>query len=148
MAKDNVIQFPNQKKQSMKEKTKMMQMRIDEIDIENKYIEDDIKYLENSLKKNHEEAESILKEFAIMNGENFFSAGKEPVVGFENEWGDDFEFTPDFDLPELEETKDETTQKWDELSDKLDDAAKKLTDAVMQLTLDLDINKDKPKDKD
>ena len=145
MAKDNVIQFPNQKQKSKKEKARMMQMRIDEIDIENKYIEDDIQYLQNSLKKNHEEAENILKEFAIMNGENFSG---EPVIGFENEWGDDFEFTPDFDLPELEETKDETTQKWDELSKKLDDAAEKLSDAVIQLTLDLDINNDKPKDKD
>jgi len=148
MAKDNVIQFPNQKQKSKKEKARMMQMRIDEIDIENKYIEDDIRYLENSLKKNHEEAENILKEFAIMNGENFFSAGEEPVIGFENEWGDDFEFTPDFDLPELEETKDNTTQKWDELGERLDEAARKLSDAVIQLTLDLDINNDKPKDKD
>ena len=148
MAKDNVIPFPNQKQKSMKEKAKMMQMRIDEIDIENKYIEDDIQYLQNSLKKNHEEAENILKEFAIMNGENFFSAGEEPVIGFENEWGDDFEFTPDFDLPELEETKDNTTQKWDELGERLDEAARKLSDAVIQLTLDLDINNDKPKDKD
>ena len=148
MAKDNVIQFPNQKQKSKKEKVRMMQMRIDEIDIENKYIEDDIQYLQNSLKKNHEEAENIMKEFAIMNGENFFSAGEEPIIGFENEWGDDFEFTPDFDLPELEETKDNTTQKWDELGERLDEAARKLSDAVIQLTLDLDINNDKPKDKD
>ena len=144
MAKDNIIPFPNKKAQNQKEKAKMLQFRLDEIDIENRYIEEDIKYLESSLKKNHEEAESILTQFAIMNGINQDS----PVMDFENEWGDDFEFTPDFDLPELEETKDETTQKWDELGEKLDDAAKKLTDAVIQLTLDLDINNDKPKDKE
>jgi len=142
MAKDNVIPFPNIKEQTDKDKAKMLQLRLDEIDIENRYINEDISYLQASLKKNHEEAEAILKAFAMING------GKTPVMEFENEWGDDFEFTPDFDLPELEETKDETTKKWDELSDTLDDAARKLTEAVVQLTLDLDINKDKPKDKE
>ena len=141
MAKDNIIQFPNKKEQSQKQKVRMMQARIDEIDIENRYIEEDIAYLKKSLAKNHEEAEDILKQFAIMNGENFFSAGEKPVMDFENEWGDDFEFTPDFDIP------DKTETKLDELGDKMVDAAKKLEDAVVQLVLDLDINKDKPEDK-
>tara|TARA_R100001463_G_scaffold112468_1_gene167512 strand:- start:4148 stop:4573 length:426 start_codon:yes stop_codon:yes gene_type:complete len=141
MAKDNIIQFPNKKEQSQKQKVRMMQARIDEIDIENKYIEDDIAYLKNSLAKNHEEAESILKEFAIMNGENFFSAGEKPVMDFENEWGDDFEFTPDFDIP------DEPKSELDELGNKMLNMAKELEDAVVQLTLDLNINKDKPEDK-
>ena len=142
MAKDNIIQFPNKKGQSQKQKVRMMQARIDEIDIENRYIEEDIAYLKKSLAKNHEEAEDILKQFAIMNGENFFSAGEKPVMDFENEWGDDFEFTPDFDIP------DKTETKLDELGDKMVDAAKKLEDAVVQLVLDLDINKDKPEDKE
>ena len=142
MAKDNIIQFPNIKQQSQKQKVRMMQARIDEIDIENRYIEEDIAYLKKSLAKNHEEAEDILKQFAIMNGENFFSAGEKPVMDFENEWGDDFEFTPDFDIP------DKTETKLDELGDKMVDAAKKLEDAVVQLVLDLDINKDKPEDKE
>ena len=141
MAKDNIIQFPNKKGQSQKQKVRMMQARIDEIDIENRYIEEDIAYLKKSLAKNHEEAEDILKQFAIMNGENFFSAGEKPVMDFENEWGDDFELTPDFDIPDKAETK------LDELGDKMVDAAKKLEDAVVQLVLDLDINKDKPEDK-
>ena len=142
MAKDNIIQFPNKKEQSQKQKVRMMQARIDEIDIENRYIEEDIAYLKKSLAQNHAEAEDILKQFAIMNGENFFSAGEKPVMDFENEWGDDFEFTPDFDIPD----KPDTTL--DELGDKLTDAAKKLEDAVVQLMLDLDINKDKPEDKE
>ncbi len=144
MAKDNIIQFPNKKKQSEKQKVRMMQARIDEIDVENRYIEEDIAYLKKSLEKNHLEAEEILKQFAIMNGENFFSAGDKPVMDFENEWGDDFEFTPDFDIPDVP-NKRET--EWDELGDKLHDAAKKLEDAVVQLVLDLDNNKDKPEDK-
>ena len=85
--------------------------------------------------------EDILKQFAIMNGENFFSAGEKPVMDFENEWGDDFEFTPDFDIPD----KPDTTL--DELGDKIVEVAKKLEDAVVQLTHALDINKDKPEDK-
>lgn len=137
MAKDNVIPFPNKKEQNQKEKAKMLQMRLDEIDIENRYIEEDIKYLESSLKKNHGEAESILTQFAIMNGINQDS----PVMDFENEWGDDFEFTPDFDIPDKPKTE------LDELGDKMVEMAKQLEDAVVQLTLDLNINKDKPEDK-
>ena len=139
MAKDNIIPFPNKKVQNQKEKARMLQMRLDEIDIENRYIEEDIKYLKSSLKKNHEEAERILTDFAIMNGINQDS----PVMDFTNEWGDDFEFTPEFDIPD----KDETTKKWDDIGDKMEEAAKKLEDAVVQLVLDLDINKDKPEDK-
>lgn len=144
MAKDNIIHFPNKKKQNKVQKARLLQMRLEEIEVENRYIEDDIAYLKASLIKNKEEAQNILKEFALINGENFFSAGEEPVIGFENEWGDDFEFTPDFDIPD-KPNKRET--EWDELGDKLHDAAKKLEDAVVQLVLDLDINKDKPEDK-
>ena len=144
MAKDNIIHFPNKKKQNKVQKARILQMRLEEIEVENRYIEDDIAYLKASLIKNKEEAQNILKEFALINGENFFSAGEEPVIGFENEWGDDFEFTPDFDIPD-KPNKRET--EWDELGDKMVDAAKKLEDAVVQLVLDLDINKDKPEDK-
>lgn len=145
MAKDNIIHFPNKKKQNKVQKARLLQMRLEEIEVENRYIEDDIAYLKASLIKNKEEAQNILKEFALINGENFFSAGEEPVIGFENEWGDDFEFTPDFDIPD-KPNKRET--EWDELGDKLTDAAKKLEDAVVQLVLDLEINKDKPEDKE
>lgn len=145
MAKDNIIYFPNKKKQNKVQKARILQMRLEEIEVENRYIEDDIAYLKASLIKNKEEAQNILKEFALINGENFFSAGEEPVIGFENEWGDDFEFTPDFDIPD-KPNKRET--EWDELGDKLTDAAKKLEDAVVQLVLDLDINKEKPEDKE
>jgi len=132
MAKDNVIPFPNMQKHSKVEKARVLQLRLDEIETENSYMETDIAYLQSALKKNLDEAENILKEFAIINGENT------PVM---NEWGDDFEFTPDFDIP------DNNTQKWDEIGDTMVDIAKKLEDAVVQLTLDLDINKDKPEDK-
>lgn len=132
MAKDNVIPFPNMQKHSRVEKARVLQLRLDEIETENGYMETDIAYLQSALKKNLDEAEDILKEFAIINGENT------PVM---NEWGDDFEFTPDFDIP------DNNTQKWDEIGDTMADIAKKLEDAVVQLTLDLDINKDKPEDK-
>lgn len=134
MAKDNVIPFPNMQKRSKTDKARILQLRLDEIETENGYMEKDIEYLQSALKKNLDEAENILKEFAIINGET-------PVMDFVNEWGDDFEFTPDFDIP------DNNTQKWDEIGDTMADIAKKLEDAVVQLTLDLDINKDKPEDK-
>ena len=44
MAKDNVIQFPNMKHESTKLKARVLQARLDEIEIENKYMEDDIAY--------------------------------------------------------------------------------------------------------
>ena len=134
MAKDNVIPFPNMQKRSKTDKARILQLRLDEIETENGYMEKDIEYLQSALKKNLDEAENILKEFAIINGET-------PVMDFVNEWGDDFEFTPDFDIP------DNNNQKWDEIGDTMADIAKKLEDAVVQLTLDLDINKDKPADK-
>ena len=121
---DNVVQFPDKKGANLKIRTQMLQARLDEIEVENKYMNDDIEYLQSALKKNLDEAEEILKKFAIINGENT------PVM---NEWGDDFEFTPDFDFPD---------EEMDNIVDSISDAAKKLEDAVHQLVLDLDINPD------
>ena len=128
---DNVVKFPDKKGANLRARTQMLQARLDEIEVENKYMNDDIEYLQSALKKNLDEAEEILKKFAMINGEN------KPVM---NEWGDDFEFTPDFDLPELETTL--PNEQMDNLVDNLSDAAKKLEDAVTQLVLDLDINPD------
>ena len=128
---DNVVKFPDKKGANLRARTQMLQARLDEIEVENKYMNDDIEYLQSALKKNLDEAEEILKKFAMINGEN------KPVM---NEWGDDFEFTPDFDLPELETTL--LNEQMDRLLDNLSDAAKKLEDAVTQLVLDLDINPD------
>ena len=103
MAKDNIIQFPlNKKPASVEARIRTYQTRIDEIEVENSYMRDDIAYLRGALEKNKQELINILKEVAIINGE---IGAHEPVVEFENEWGDDFEFTPDFNLdnPEDEE---------------------------------------------
>ena len=139
MAKDNIIQFPLKRKPaSVEARIQAYQARIDEIEVENSYMRDDIAYLKSALEKNKQELINIMKEVAIINGE---IGAHEPVVEFENEWGDDFEFTPDFDIPD----KPDTTL--DELGDKLVNMAKELEDAVVQLTLDLNINKDEPEDK-
>tara|TARA_R110001592_G_scaffold231489_1_gene488636 strand:- start:107 stop:421 length:315 start_codon:yes stop_codon:yes gene_type:complete len=97
MSKDNIIQFPTQKPALTKEQeADIFRHRIDEIEIENQYMKDDIAYLENAVRKNTDELSEILKQLAIMNG---IAAGEyEPVIEFENEWGDDFEFTPDFEI--------------------------------------------------
>lgn len=121
-----IIQFPS-KITPLKVKAEMHRNRIDELEIENQYISDDIDYLTAALKKNREELAEVLKQLAIMNGE----AGVHQA-DFENEWGDDFEFTPDFEI------KDEETM--DKVAETMADAAKKLEDAVNQLVLDLNIN--------
>lgn len=86
-----IIQFPI-KLTPTKVRAEMLRNRIDELEIENQYIDDDISYLTSALKKNREELAETLKKLAIMNGE----AGVHE--SFENEWGDDFEFTPDFNI--------------------------------------------------
>lgn len=121
-----IIQFPS-KITPLKVKAEMHRNRIDELEIENQYINDDIDYLTAALKKNRDELAEVLKQLAIMNGE----AGVHQA-DFENEWGDDFEFTPDFEI------KDEETM--DKVAETMADAAKKLEDAVNQLVLDLNIN--------
>ncbi len=96
MAKDNVIQFPlNKKPVSVEARVQTYKRRIDEIDVENAYMMDDINYLQNALDKNKDELVEIFKQLAIINGE---AGVYEPIVEFENEWGDDFEFTPDFNI--------------------------------------------------
>ena len=45
--------------------------------------------------KLEDELIEIFKQLAIINGE---AGVYEPIVEFENEWGDDFEFTPDFNI--------------------------------------------------
>jgi ABC-type iron transport system FetAB ATPase subunit len=51
MAKDNIIQFPSKKEHSKKQKARVLQLRLDEIEVENNYITEDIAYLKGSLEK-------------------------------------------------------------------------------------------------
>ena len=150
-----IIKFPNIKDENTQKKGEILQARLEEIEVENKYMHDDIEYLSNALKRNIEEASNILKEFALING----LAKEEGMMEFTNEWGDDFEFTPEFDTPDKVEwpeqfeegtvypkQKDTATDKWDELANTtLDVSLKLLEDAVQQLKTDF--NNDKPKDK-
>ena len=95
MAKDNIIEFPLNRMPSLAARVSGYQRRIDEIEVENQYMIDDMAYLQRGLDKNKDELVSILKELAIINGE---AGVHEPMVEFENEWGDDFEFIPDFEI--------------------------------------------------
>jgi|TARA_R110001592_G_scaffold73769_2_gene224804 hypothetical protein len=94
----DLLKFPT-KLTPAKVQAEMHRNRIDELEVENQYINDDIIYLQNALQKNRDELADILKKLAIMNGE----AMVHTFVEFENEWGDDFEFTPDFNLDNPEE---------------------------------------------
>ena len=87
-----VIKFPKQVT-PIKVKLKMHANRLDELEVENKYIRDDITYLKKALKTNIDEIASVVKQMTLLNGE----AGVHQAE-FENEWGDDFEFTPDFNI--------------------------------------------------
>jgi len=96
---DNVIKFPS-KSISLKARISTYQNRMDEIEVENQYMIDDMAYLAKALSKNKEEMANILKELAIINGK---AGVHDPEWEFENEWGDDFEFIPDFNLEDPEE---------------------------------------------
>ena len=89
----DIIKFPT-KITPADVQAEMHRNRIDELEVENQYINDDIVYLNNALKKNIDELADILKKLAIMNGE----AMVDTIVEFETEWGDRFKFTPDYDL--------------------------------------------------
>ena len=56
-----VIQFPTKNKETdSKQKAQVLQNRLDEIEIENEYINKDLDYLTNALTKNLDEASTIL----------------------------------------------------------------------------------------
>jgi hypothetical protein len=95
MAKDNVIQFP--KSIEKEKRLKMKQARVDEIQLENDWLSADIEHLQKTLEGNINEMQKLLLELAELYKLEVPELIKKEFQ-FENEWGDDFEFTPDFDL--------------------------------------------------
>ena len=63
-----LIKFPIQKELDKQLEYERLQNRLSEIEVENKYISDDMDYLKTALENNKEEASDILKGFAIING--------------------------------------------------------------------------------
>jgi len=124
--------------QTIQEKSQLLQARLEEIEVENKYMNDDIDYLSNALKRNIEEASNILKEFALING-LAKDEEEESIMEFTNEWPDQFEEGTVY-------PKDTTQDKWDEIADKTLSASLTLLEEAVNKLKD-DFNNDKPKDK-
>ena len=93
MAKDNIIQFPNQKKVSKKTKMDTYERRISEIEVENDIMRADIEYLSGAINNNVSELQDILKEMSILAGL------EKPIVEFKGEGNslDDLEIEFNFD---------------------------------------------------
>lgn len=129
----DIIQFPNKKKQNLRDKAQMLQNRLDELAVESRYINEDIDFLNKALITNKEEMAEVIKQFTEVSG---LEKEMRPFIDLASHWG---ELTP--------EKEKEVENKLGEIGDVFVDVAKKLEDAVRQLTLDLDINSDKPEDK-
>ena len=139
MAKDNIIQFPNKRNEkSAKEKIKIIQVRLDELNVEANYMADDIDYLTNALEKNSQETNDLIRQLADIN-----NIEKEALVDYITEWGDKHIFNPEKES----KVKEEEENKWDEIGDVFLDAAKKLVEETERLILDLKINPNKDEDK-
>ena len=111
----------------------MLQNRLDELAVESRYINEDIDFLNKALITNKEEMAEVIKQFTEVSG---LEKEMRPFIDLASHWG---ELTP--------EKEKEVENKLGEIGDVFVDVAKKLEDAVRQLTLDLDINSDKPEDK-
>jgi hypothetical protein len=85
-----VIQFPNQPQNEGK--IKVLEAKLQELETENSFIYADIEHLQKVINANADEIGVVLKELAIL----YKLEG--PDIEFTNEWGDDFEFIPDFNI--------------------------------------------------
>jgi len=139
MAKDNILQFPNKRKEkSVKEKIKIIQVRLDELNVEANYIADDIDYLTNALEKNSQETNDLIRQLADIN-----NIEKEALVDYITEWGDKHIFNPEKES----KVKEEEENKWDEIGDVFLDAAKRLVEETERLITDLNKNPNKDEEK-
>jgi len=90
---NNVVKFP--KSPDVEQRIEMKQHRLRELETENGYINADIEHLNKAHASNLEEYGKLVKELAALWK---LVAPEELEIEFTNEWGDDFEFIPDFDI--------------------------------------------------
>ena len=87
MAKDNIIDFPNKRKQSVKQKASMLQSRLEELSVESQYITEDIQYLTEALKKNEAEVNEIALQLSrITSGTP--SKNVQALIDLITQWGE------------------------------------------------------------
>ena len=93
MAKDSgkVIQFPNS--MAKEDRIRMREARLEELEFENSFLHNDKNTISKQISSNVKEIKDLLKELAVLSGFE-----DEQEIEFTNEWGDDFEFIPDFDI--------------------------------------------------
>ena len=91
-----VIPFPNMP--SDQARIERLEARLNELETENTWLKTDMEHLSGVLEGNIREMQSILRDLAKLH-----KLEDEPIVEFTNEWGDDFEFTPDFNLDDPED---------------------------------------------
>ena len=136
MAKDNIIEFPIKRKQSIKQKASMLQSRLEELSIESQYITEDIQYLTEALKKNETEVNEIALQLSkISSGSP--SKDVQPLIDLVTQWGE--QLTP--------EKQKIVEDKADEVADVFVTLTKQLEETLKQLTLDLKNEHNKDKDK-
>ena len=83
---------------SDKARIERLEARLNELETENIWLKTDMEHLSGVLEGNIREMQSILKDLAKLH-----KLEDEPIVEFTNEWGDDFELTPDFNLDDPED---------------------------------------------
>ena len=93
-----VIPFPNSI--AKEDRIRMREARLEELELENAFLHQDKNTLDKQISTNTKEIKELLEELAILCGFE-----DEQEIGFTNEWGDDFEFIPDFDINNPEEDK-------------------------------------------
>ena len=91
MASKKVIQFPNSI--AKEARIQMKEARLEELEFENTFLHEDKNQLDKQISSNVKEIKNLLQELAVLCGFE-----DEQEIEFTNEWGDDFEFTPDFDI--------------------------------------------------
>ena len=93
MAKDSgkVIQFPNS--MAKEDRIRMREARLEELEFENSFLHNDKNTISKQISSNVKEIKDLLKELAVLSGFE-----DEQEIEFTNEWGDDFEFIPDFEI--------------------------------------------------
>ena len=92
---NNVVKFP--KSPNVEQRIEMKQHRLRELETENGYINADIEHLTKAHASNLKEYGDLVKELAAL--WKLVAPEEQNVeIEFTNEWGDDFEFIPDFDI--------------------------------------------------
>jgi len=94
MSKDNVIQFPDRMNGRKLSRITLINARLEELELENDFLDGDIEYLQQQLTKNIDEVHELLHEVEKITQETL----DEQLVEFKSDFGVDINFDADFDL--------------------------------------------------